>query len=80
MVKQKSDKGSDVNEMAYSIARAMSRECEAERRAMREENRAAVTSGIQGEPKVSRPGGRKLSAAERKELSDKVALKRWLRQ
>jgi hypothetical protein len=80
MIKQESNKSRDVNEMAYSIARAMSRESEAERKARGERGRAGSTAAISRDPKDRKPKARKSSAAERKELSDKVALKRWLRQ
>jgi methyl coenzyme M reductase subunit C-like uncharacterized protein (methanogenesis marker protein 7) len=54
MVKRKSKKREDVYEMAYSIARAMSRESEAEKATMREKNLAAVALGSLGDLKVGR--------------------------
>ena len=80
MVIRKSKKREDVNEMAYSIARAMSRESEAEKEAMREKNLAALALGSLGDLKGSKARAQKLSTDERKDISNRAALKRWLRQ
>jgi hypothetical protein len=80
MVIRKSKKREDVNEMAYSIARAMSRESEAEKEAMREKNLAAVALGSLGDLKGGKARAQKLSTDERKDISNRAALKRWLRQ
>jgi hypothetical protein len=80
MDKRKSKKRAVVNEMAYSPARAMSRGSKPKKEAKREMNPPAVLAGILGDLKGSKPRAQKLSREERREISDKVALKRWLRQ
>jgi hypothetical protein len=80
MAKRKSKKRAVVNEMTHSPAPAMSLGSRPKKEAKREMNPTAVPSGILGDLKSSRPRARKLSREERREISDKVALKRWLRQ
>jgi hypothetical protein len=80
MDKRKSKKRAVVNEMPHSPTRAMPRESKAQKEAKREMNPIAAPSGILGDLKGSKPRAQKLSREERKEISNKVALKRWLRQ
>jgi len=80
MIKLKSKQREDVNEMAYSIARAMCRESEAEEEALRKKNLAEGALGSLGDMKGRKVKAQNLSPAERKENSNKAALKRWLRQ
>ena len=76
MIIQKSKKSEDINEMAYSIAKEMTREPGPSKGPAKEKNSAPGRSaGLKGgKAKVQR-----LSQEERKELARKSELKKWLR-
>lgn len=79
MLKRKSKKTEDLNEMAYAIAQAMAQLDEPTKEPAIK-NPAAVALGRLGGLKGGKARAQSLSAEKRKEIAQKAAQKRWLKK
>jgi hypothetical protein len=79
MLKRKSKKNEDFNEMAYAIAQAMAQVDEPTKEPTIK-NPAAVALGRLGGLKGGKARAEKLSAKKRKEIAQKAAKTRWAKK
>jgi len=79
-MEKKRTKPTDINLMAFNIARAINKESEAQEEPVREKNPAAVAPYHLGGLTGGKARGESISAKKRKEIAQKAAQKRWLKQ
>ncbi|MFI5294893.1 MAG: hypothetical protein ACHQ0Y_07705 [Thermodesulfovibrionales bacterium] len=79
-MEKKRTKPADIDVMAFNIARPINKESEAQEEPVKEKNPAAVAFGRLGGLTGGKARGESLSAKKRKEIAQKAAQKRWLKQ
>ncbi len=79
-MEKKRTKPTDIDVIAFNIARAINKESEAREEPVKEKNPAAVALGRLGGLTGGKARAESLSAKKRKEIAQKAAQKRWLKQ
>ena len=79
-MEKKRTKPTDIDVMAFNIAQAINKESEAQEEPVKEKNPAAVALGRLGGLTGGKTRVESLSAKKRKEIAQKAAQKRWLKQ
>jgi len=79
-MEKKRTKPTDINVMAFNIAQAINKESESQEEPGKEKNPATVAPIRLGGLTGGKVRGESLSAKKRKEIAQKAAQKRWLKQ
>ena len=79
-MEKKRTKPTDINVMAFNIAQAINKESEAREEPVKEKNPAAAAHGRLGGLTGGKARAESVSAKKRKEIAQKAAQKRWLKQ
>jgi hypothetical protein len=79
-MEKKRTKPTDIDVIAFNIARTINKESEAREEPVEEKNPAAVALGRLGGLTGGKARAESQSAKKRKEIAQKAAQKRWLKQ